>query len=128
MSAAGVAAAVTEAIASGKYDFILVNFANPDMVGHTGDLPATIKALEAVDAALGQISGALRESKGALIVTSDHGNCEKMKDENGKPFTAHTTNPVPLYYANYAGPELPLRSGGRLCDVAPMMLEILGIP
>ncbi len=128
MSAADVAAAVTEAIESGKYDFILVNFANPDMVGHTGDLAATIKALEAVDVALGQISGALRESKGALIVTSDHGNCEQMKDENGKPFTAHTTNPVPLYYANYAGPEQPLRSGGRICDVAPMMLEILGIP
>jgi 2,3-bisphosphoglycerate-independent phosphoglycerate mutase len=128
MSAPGVAAAVTEAIKSGKYDFILVNFANPDMVGHTGDLPATIKALEAVDAALGQINDALRESKGALIVTSDHGNCEQMKDENGKPFTAHTTNPVPLYYANYAGPEHPLRSGGRICDVAPTMLEILGIP
>jgi 2,3-bisphosphoglycerate-independent phosphoglycerate mutase len=128
MSAAGVAAAVTEAIKSGKYDFILVNFANPDMVGHTGDLPATIKALEVVDAALGQIDAALRESKGALIVTSDHGNCEQMKDENGRPFTAHTTNPVPLYYADYAGGERQLRGGGRICDVAPTMLEILGIP
>jgi 2,3-bisphosphoglycerate-independent phosphoglycerate mutase len=128
MSAAGVAAAVTEAINSGKYDFILVNFANPDMVGHTGDLPATITAVETVDKAIGQIDAALREHKGALILTSDHGNCEKMKDEDGKPFTAHTTNPVPLYYANYAGPERALRSGGRICDVAPTMLEILGIP
>ncbi len=128
MSAAAVAAAVTEAIESGKYDFILVNFANPDMVGHTGDLPATIKALEAVDAALGKIDGALRERKGALIVTSDHGNCEQMKDADGKPFTAHTTNPVPLYYVDYAGAERLLRSGGRICDVAPTMLEILGIP
>jgi 2,3-bisphosphoglycerate-independent phosphoglycerate mutase len=128
MSAAGVAAAVTEAIQSGKYDFILVNFANPDMVGHTGDLPATIKALEAVDAALGQIDAALRASKGAFIVTSDHGNCEQMKDADGKPFTAHTTNPVPLYYADYAEAERPLRSGGRICDVAPTMLEILGLP
>jgi 2,3-bisphosphoglycerate-independent phosphoglycerate mutase len=128
MSAAGVAAAVTEAIKSGKYDFILVNFANPDMVGHTGDLAATITAVEAVDVAIGQIDAALREQKGALILTSDHGNCEKMKDEDGKPFTAHTTNPVPLYYVNYAGPEHALRSGGRICDVAPTMLEILGIP
>jgi 2,3-bisphosphoglycerate-independent phosphoglycerate mutase len=128
MSAAGVAAAVTEAIRSGKYDFILVNFANPDMVGHTGDLAATITAVEAVDVALGQIDAALREQKGALIVTSDHGNCEKMKDEDGKPFTAHTTNPVPLYYVNHAGPEQALRSGGRICDVAPTMLQILGIP
>ena len=128
MSAAGVAAAVTEAIHRGKFDFILVNFANPDMVGHTGDLAATITAVEAVDVAIGQIDAALREQKGAMIVTSDHGNCEKMKDEDGKPFTAHTTNPVPLYYVNYAGPEHALRSGGRICDVAPTMLEILGIP
>ena len=128
MSAAGVAAAVTEAIQSGNYDFILVNFANPDMVGHTGDLQATITALEAVDLAIGQINEALRAAKGALILTSDHGNCEKMKDEDGKPFTAHTTNPVPLYYANYAAEERQLRSGGRICDVAPTMLEILGVP
>ncbi len=74
------------------------------------------------------MSRALRGAGGALLLTSDHGNCEQMKDADGKPFTAHTTNPVPLYYANYAGPELPLRSGGRLCDVAPMMLEILGLP
>jgi 2,3-bisphosphoglycerate-independent phosphoglycerate mutase len=128
MSAAGVAAAVTLAIQSGKYDFILVNFANPDMVGHTGDLPATITAVEAVDVAIGQINEALRAAHGALIVTSDHGNCEKMKDADGKPFTAHTTNPVPLYYVNYAAEERALRSGGRICDVAPTMLEILGIP
>jgi 2,3-bisphosphoglycerate-independent phosphoglycerate mutase len=128
MSAAGVAAEVVTAIKSSAYDFILVNFANPDMVGHTGDLDAAIKAVEAVDASVGAIVTALREAGGALLLTSDHGNCEQMKDARGLPHTAHTTNPVPLYYANFGGPERSLRSGGRICDVAPTMLEILGIP
>lgn len=128
MSAAGVAEEVVEAIKSAAYDFILVNFANPDMVGHTGDLEATIKAVEAVDAAVGTIMTALREAGGAIFLTSDHGNCEQMKDAQGNPHTAHTLNPVPLYYANFHGPEHPFRSGGRICDVAPTMLEILGIP
>jgi 2,3-bisphosphoglycerate-independent phosphoglycerate mutase len=130
MSAAGVTAYVVDAIKSGKYDFILVNFANPDMVGHTGNLEAAIKAVETVDAGIGAILSALREAGGALILTSDHGNCEQMKDAAGLPHTAHTTNPVPLYYANFAqgGHEGELRPGGRICDVAPTMLEILGIP
>ncbi len=129
MSAMGVTIEVVEAIKSGKYDFILVNFANPDMVGHTGNLEAAIKAVEAVDIGVGAIMNALREAGGALLLTADHGNCEQMKDEQGNPHTAHTLNPVPLYYANFAkdGHEGALRNG-RICDVAPTMLEILGIP
>jgi 2,3-bisphosphoglycerate-independent phosphoglycerate mutase len=128
MSAAGVADAVVEAIQKGAYDFILVNFANPDMVGHTGKLEAAIQAVEAVDAALGAIMNAVRAAGGALLVTADHGNCEQMKDDKGQPHTAHTTNPVPLYYFNAADRTVSLRSGGRICDVAPTMLELLGLP
>jgi 2,3-bisphosphoglycerate-independent phosphoglycerate mutase len=130
MSAPGVAAEVVSAIKNGTYDFILVNFANPDMVGHTGNLEAAIKAVEVVDDGIGAIVAALREAGGALLLTSDHGNCEQMKDEKGQPHTAHTQNPVPLYYASFApgGREGGLRSGGRICDVAPTMLEILGLP
>jgi 2,3-bisphosphoglycerate-independent phosphoglycerate mutase len=128
MSAPEVAASVSSAVRSGRYDFILVNFANPDMVGHTGDLDAAIRAVEAVDEGIGLIAGAVREQGGALIVTSDHGNCELMKDAEGNPHTAHTTNPVPLYYMNDSDRDIVLQSGGRICDVAPTMLEILGVP
>jgi 2,3-bisphosphoglycerate-independent phosphoglycerate mutase len=133
MSAAGVTAEVVSAIESGKYDFILVNFANPDMVGHTGVLDAAIHGVEAVDVGLGKIREALGKTDGALIVSADHGNCETMKDAQGQPHTAHTTNPVPLYLERYgrsaAGQDAAaLRSGGRLCDVAPTMLELLGLP
>ncbi|MGK4007126.1 2,3-bisphosphoglycerate-independent phosphoglycerate mutase [Sorangium sp. So ce1036] len=128
MSAAGVAGEVTAAVKSGKYDFILVNFANPDMVGHTGILEAAIHAVEAVDTGVGAIADAVREAGGAMLITADHGNCEQMKDEHGNPHTAHTLNPVPLYYLNQNDPGIELRSGGRICDVAPTMLEILGLP
>jgi 2,3-bisphosphoglycerate-independent phosphoglycerate mutase len=128
MSAAGVASAVVAAIEQGTYDFILVNFANPDMVGHTGKLEAAIQAVEAVDAAVGAIMNAVRAAGGALLVTADHGNCVQMKDEKGQPHTAHTTNPVPLYYFNEADRTVALRPGGRICDVAPTMLELLGLP
>lgn len=128
MSAAGVTAEVVGAIESGKYDFILVNFANPDMVGHTGNLEAAIRAVETIDAGIGAIVSALRGAGGALLLTSDHGNCEQMKDAAGNPHTAHTTNPVPLYYMNDADRDAKLRSGGRICDVAPTMLELLGLP
>ena len=127
MSALEVSAAVVAAVKSGQYDFILVNFANADMVGHTGFLEATIQAVEAIDAAVGAIADAVREAGGALMVTSDHGNAEQMKDEQGHPHTAHTLNPVPLYYMNEADPAA-LRPGGRIADVAPTMLEILGLP
>jgi 2,3-bisphosphoglycerate-independent phosphoglycerate mutase len=128
MSAAGVTGEVVKAIKSGKYDFILVNFANPDMVGHTGMLAPAIHAVEAVDVAVGELMTAVREAGGALLVTADHGNCEQMTDAKGNPHTAHTLNPVPLYYMNDADKGATLRDGGRICDVAPTMLQILGLP
>jgi 2,3-bisphosphoglycerate-independent phosphoglycerate mutase len=129
MSAAGVAQAVEEAIRSGRFDFVLVNFANPDMVGHTGVLDAAIHAVEAVDAGVGKIVAAARAQGGAVIVTADHGNCELMKDPaTGQPHTAHTLNPVPLLYVNDADAKATIRPGGRICDVAPTMLELMGLP
>jgi 2,3-bisphosphoglycerate-independent phosphoglycerate mutase len=129
MSAAGVADAVVKAVDGGSFDFILVNFANPDMVGHTGSLPAAIEAVEAVDVGIGRIAEAVRKRGGALIITADHGNCELMKDpKSGAPHTAHTLNPVPLVYADDARRDFTIRTGGRICDVAPTMLEIMGLP
>ncbi|HEY1696360.1 MAG TPA: 2,3-bisphosphoglycerate-independent phosphoglycerate mutase [Polyangiaceae bacterium] len=129
MSAAAVAQAVEEAVKTGAYDFVLVNFANPDMVGHTGVLDAAIHAVEAVDAGVGGIVDAVRAQGGAVLVTADHGNCELMKDPaTGKPHTSHTLNPVPLVYVDDANVNARLRTGGRICDVAPTMLEILGLP
>jgi 2,3-bisphosphoglycerate-independent phosphoglycerate mutase len=129
MSAAAVADTVVDAIRTGTYDFVLVNFANPDMVGHTGVLDAAIRAVEAVDAGVGRIVDAARAAGGAVLVTADHGNCELMKDPaSGKPHTAHTLNPVPLLYVSDADSSARLRTGGRICDVAPTMLELLGLP
>jgi 2,3-bisphosphoglycerate-independent phosphoglycerate mutase len=129
MSAAAVAQTTADAIRSARYDFILVNFANPDMVGHTGFLDAAIHAVEAVDAGVGAIVDAARTHAGAVIITADHGNCELMRDPaTGQPHTAHTLNPVPLLYVNDADLKAKIRQGGRICDVAPMMLEILGLP
>jgi 2,3-bisphosphoglycerate-independent phosphoglycerate mutase len=128
MSEPEVAGAVVAAIESETYDFILVNFANPDMVGHTGYLEAAIRAVEAVDAGVGAIAAALRKVGGALLVTADHGNCEQMRDAEGHPHTAHTLNPVPLVYMNDRDRDVALASGGRISDVAPTMLEILGLP
>ena len=128
MSAAGVADAVVKAVDSGAFDFILVNFANPDMVGHTGDLGATITANEAVDVGIGRIAKAVKAQRGALFITADHGNCELMKDPaTGMPHTSHTLNPVPLLYMNDADKTARVRPGGRICDVAPTMLELLHI-
>jgi 2,3-bisphosphoglycerate-independent phosphoglycerate mutase len=129
MSAAQVAQTVADAVRSGRYDFVLVNFANPDMVGHTGSLDAAIHAVEAVDAGLGAILDATRGAGGAAIITADHGNCELMKDPaSGQPHTAHTLNPVPLIYVNDGDRSARVRPGGRICDVAPTMLELLGLP
>jgi len=110
------------------YDLIVVNFANPDMVGHTGDLNAAIAACQAVDHGLGRAITALTQAGGAMIVTADHGNCETMVDpETGKPHTAHTTNPVPVILVG--GPNgARLRSGGRLADLAPTLLALMGLP
>ena len=129
MSALGVTDAVVRAIESDKFDFVLVNFANPDMVGHTGVLEAAIAAVEAVDAGIGRIVDAARAKGGAVFITADHGNCELMRDpESGQPHTAHTLNPVPLVYVNDRHPASSLRAGGRICDVAPTMLQLLELP
>jgi 2,3-bisphosphoglycerate-independent phosphoglycerate mutase len=115
-----------QAIGSGKYDLIVLNYANPDMVGHTGSLPAAIKAVETVDAGLGRIAEAVRKAGGALLVTADHGNCETMRDpRTGGPHTSHTTNPVPLLLIG--GGDVSLREG-RLADLAPTLLELMGMP
>ncbi|MEO6420456.1 MAG: 2,3-bisphosphoglycerate-independent phosphoglycerate mutase, partial [Polyangiaceae bacterium] len=129
MSARGVADAVAAAVATGKYDFILVNFANPDMVGHTGMLAPAIEAVETVDAGIATIERAVRAQGGALFITADHGNCELMKDPgSGQPHTSHTLNPVPLLYVNDADTSARVLAGGRICDVAPTMLELLHLP
>ncbi|MBI5518066.1 MAG: 2,3-bisphosphoglycerate-independent phosphoglycerate mutase [Deltaproteobacteria bacterium] len=130
MSAPEVTLAVTEAVRSGRHDFILVNYANPDMVGHTGVLPAAIAAVEAVDTGLGELSRAVLDAHGAMIITADHGNCELMVDPvTGAPHTAHTTNPVPLWLVGegFSRHGTRLRAGGRICDVAPTLLALLGM-
>jgi 2,3-bisphosphoglycerate-independent phosphoglycerate mutase len=127
MSAPELTAKAVEAIRSGKYDLIVLNYANPDMVGHTGSLPAAIKAVETVDTGLGQIADAVEKSGGALLVTADHGNCELMRDpETGGPHTAHTTNPVPLVILGAR--NRALLSDGRLADIAPTLLELMDLP
>jgi 2,3-bisphosphoglycerate-independent phosphoglycerate mutase len=125
MSAAEVGRELVKAIHA-KYDLIVVNFANPDMVGHTGDLDAAIAAVEAVDEQLIEVMIAVKEEGGAMIVTADHGNCELMIDpETGGPHTAHTTNPVPV--ALFNGPDGATIRAGRLADLAPSLLDLMGI-
>jgi 2,3-bisphosphoglycerate-independent phosphoglycerate mutase len=127
MSAPELTDKAVAAIASGKYDLIVLNFANPDMVGHTGSLPAAIKAVETVDAGLGRIAQAIEKSGGALLVTADHGNCEMMRDpQTGGPHTAHTTNPVPLLLVGARNRALVAE--GRLADIAPTLLELMELP
>ena len=126
MSAYEVCEKVVDAIRSKKYDSIILNFANPDMVGHTGSLEAAIKALEAIDECVNKIAEAINEVDGVLLITADHGNCEQMIDySTGEPHTAHTTNPVPLAIAGL--PQNKKLKEGRLADLAPTMLEILGL-
>ena len=127
MSAPELTDKAVAAIASGKYDLIVLNYANPDMVGHTGSLPAAIKAVETVDTGLGRIADAIATAGGALLVTADHGNCEMMRDPvTGGPHTSHTTGPVPIL-AMGAGDKAKLRDG-RLADIAPTLLELMGLP
>ena len=111
-----------------QYDVIILNFANCDMVGHTGIESAAIKAVETVDACAGRIVARVLELGGAVLITADHGNAEQMQDKNGEPFTAHTTNPVWLVLVDDSRKEVTLREGGRLADVAPTMLKMLGLP
>jgi 2,3-bisphosphoglycerate-independent phosphoglycerate mutase len=127
MSAAGIAETVVHAIEKGEFDAIIMNFANADMVGHSGNLEATIKAVETVDACLGQIFQALRPRGGAWIITADHGNAETMIDPvTGGPHTYHTTNPVPFILLSDDG-HTKLAPGGSLRDIAPTMLGVLGV-
>ena len=125
MSAAAAARLFTEHWAGGDYRFGIINFANPDMVGHTGVIPAAVAAVEEVDSRLAEVVAAVHEKGGALIITADHGNCEQMLEPDGSPNTAHSTNPVPLIVT---AQELTLREGGILADVAPTALDLLGIP
>ena len=128
MSAPEVGMDLVEAIKSDKYDVIIINFANPDMVGHTGVIPAAVKAVERVDSLVGDAVQAIKDVDGVLFICADHGNAEKMIDyETGKPHTAHTTNPVPFILVN-ADPSYKLREGGCLADIAPTLLEIMGLP
>ena len=125
MSAYEVTDKLVPAIKSGKYDMIILNFANCDMVGHTGVFDAAVKAVEAVDDCVGKVVDAIREMDGVALITADHGNADKMVDADGEPFTAHTTNPVPFCVIGY---DCELKDGGRLADIAPTMLQILGLP
>ena len=124
MSAVPVCDKVVEAIKSGKYDVIILNFANCDMVGHTGFFDAAVKAVETVDACVGRVVEATTEIGGVVLITADHGNADRMVDTDGSPFTAHTTNPVPFSGVGY---PCKLRDGGRLCDISPTILRILGL-
>ena len=124
MSAYEVTDKLIPAIESGKYDMIILNYANCDMVGHTGVFDAAVKAVEAVDECVGKVVDAVTAMGGVALITADHGNADKMVDTDGEPFTAHTTNPVPFCVAGY---DCELREGGRLADIAPTMLQILGL-
>ena len=127
MSAYGVCDKLVEAIKSDKYDVIIINFANPDMVGHTGVEPAAIQAVEAVDACVGRAVEAVNETYGQMFICADHGNAEQLVDYNtGAPFTAHTTNPVPFILVN-ADPAYKLREGGCLADIIPTLIELMGM-
>lgn len=127
MSAPAVCDKLCEAIRSQKYDVIVINFANPDMVGHTGVMDAAEKALEAVDACVGRALEALLEVDGQMFLCADHGNAEQLVDyETGVPFTAHTTNPVPFVLINY-DPAYTLKEGGRLADIVPTLIEMMGM-
>ncbi|MCD8217185.1 MAG: 2,3-bisphosphoglycerate-independent phosphoglycerate mutase [Clostridiales bacterium] len=127
MSAPEVGMDLVDAIKSDKYDVIVINFANPDMVGHTGVIPAAVAAVERVDSLVGDAVQAIKDVDGILFICADHGNAEKMIDyETGKPHTAHTTNPVPFILVN-ADPAYKLREGGCLADIVPTLIELMGL-
>jgi 2,3-bisphosphoglycerate-independent phosphoglycerate mutase len=129
MSAAGVSDTAIQRIRSGTYDLVIMNYANADMVGHTGIMEAAIKAVEAVDTGVGRVVEATLAVGGGLLITADHGNAEQLVEyETGKIFTAHTTNPVPLYLVVPQLAQVKLRSDGFLADVAPTVLQVMGIP
>ena len=123
MSAEPVCDKVTEAIMSGKYDVVILNFANCDMVGHTGVFEAAVKAVETVDTCVGRVKDTTLKMGGVMLLTADHGNADCMVAEDGSPFTAHTTNLVPF---SVVGKDCTLRDGGKLCDISPTIIELLG--
>jgi 2,3-bisphosphoglycerate-independent phosphoglycerate mutase len=126
MSAPEVTRRVVEEIDKGIYDLIVLNYANCDMVGHTGVMEAAVKAVEAVDAGLGQVLEAIKRTNGQAIITADHGNAERMIDpENGEPYTAHTTNLVPVWLFNTNYDKI---TSGILADMAPTVLDLMGLP
>ncbi len=124
MSAFEVASKACENIESGKFDVVILNFANCDMVGHTGIFDAAKAAVQAVDTCVGKVMASVVKMGGSAIITADHGNADKMYEQDGSPFTAHTTNPVPFVVVNY---PCTLREGGKLCDIAPTMLKMMGL-
>jgi 2,3-bisphosphoglycerate-independent phosphoglycerate mutase len=128
MSAAGIADAVVKAVEEDTFDVIIVNFANADMVGHSGKIEPTVKAVEVVDACLGRIESTIRAKGGAMLITADHGNAEMMIDPvTGGPHTAHTTNPVPFIAVAENGRQFTLKSGGSLRDISPTVLGLMGM-
>tara|TARA_Y100001934_G_C12373581_1_gene787822 strand:- start:1083 stop:2627 length:1545 start_codon:yes stop_codon:yes gene_type:complete len=127
MSAEGVTSGVCEKIRSGEFDAVIINYANPDMVGHTGSIPATMKAVETTDRCVGEVLAAVKEMGGSALVTADHGNAERMVDPTGKPHTAHTTNLVHLFYVGPDQDKRKLRDG-ILADVSPTLMDMLGVP
>ncbi len=124
MSANEVCDKVCEAIETGKYDVVILNFANCDMVGHTGFFDAAVKAVETVDTCVGRVEDSTRKMGGVMLLTADHGNADRMLDTDGSPFTAHTTNPVPFVVI---GKDCILREGGKLCDISPTIIKLLGL-
>ena len=124
MSAYEVTDTVVGKIEADLYDAIILNFANCDMVGHTGVFDAAVKAVEAVDECVGKVTKAVRKQGGVTLITADHGNADKMVEPDGSPFTAHTTFPVPFLIDGY---PCALREGGKLCDIAPTILQIMGL-
>ena len=127
MSVFEVANQLEESIRSGKYDVIICNFANPDMVGHTGDMAAATKAIEAVDTAVGQVIAAIEETGSSAFICADHGNAEQMVDyDTNEAFTAHTTNQVPFILVNYKD-GVTLKEDGKLADIIPTLLEMMGM-
>ncbi len=125
MSAVEVCDRVCEAIETGKYDVVILNFANCDMVGHTGIFEAAVKAVETVDTCVGRVADSTLKMGGVMLLTADHGNADRMLDTDGTPFTAHTTNPVPLAVV---GKDCELKEGGKLCDLSPTIIDLLGLP
>ncbi|GAB1537785.1 hypothetical protein NUACC21_04390 [Scytonema sp. NUACC21] len=135
MSAQAVTEVACAAIEKSIYSLVVINYANPDMVGHTGKMEATVTALETVDTCLGNLLASISKVGGTAIITADHGNAEYMIDSKGNPWTAHTTNPVPLILVEGEKAKIPghatdvvLRSDGKLADIAPTILEILQLP